>query len=963
MIADIYIKRLKELFCKKSHENDSIKHITPEERSLWNLGSSSNGKGATGTLPIGTIFPCFKGAIPANAFRLNGQYILDCKDSYPEFWDWLGTNKNTLTFMTEDEYYAAIEEYGVCVGFIKNDAEGTVRLPTFEGLIDETKVSDTQKDMFSAINATPIGFVWCIQVGNLPEGFVNEVIETLNSIFVQKVGDTVTGMLTFSDSDHPAGRNVVLSVNGNVADANGDLNITTADIPIGTSDPTKLSAWITVINNWYTGINTWYTGINDWKSGIDGWKTGIDEWQGEIDTWKGIIDSWRGASSDSKVQCYLSPQGTDTELTVKQLTSTNISEYKSGYISSTRYGEYEFKANITADYVGYYIITTTGYDPEKTKYGDGTKDRPFFSINQACEYLRRFRASQTTTFEIIMLDGVYEYNVRQNIYHPDLTSKNVGGPDGGYLIIRGEDRVTGNSCIPEIIFTISKDYNSEGWQGTSGLTCLSCNTSAVLFRKLHIEYKPLERDRNTDGSIKYDENGKVVMTHPKLTDVVRSYWANVRAIAANGGAIHLENSTIANFSRGLYLYNGCFFTANGNNYISLEEDLSDYSLPGEEDTSNAHWDLDVTDNKAYVGLDLDGAKATFTVGPYNKFALYIENYRSSILVNNGTSFLIYAYPDANGKYGSYDIYCTSCQYGINLGPNSNIQGIVPQWYPHYEIVSPGIGFGRNLTPNDTNTVGSFNLLPANDVAPGIVYFVRNAEYVYTDDTKFVKGTVYYTLSGNTYSEAEVTIGAAVTPNTYFVHRAANAVYRWNGTKWEHLESVPGDANLTAIRNEDNSIPKICPESPDWLLATYAPRFTFTEFSYTVANEAVDIDGIYAKWEDDRLAKYNSDKKTTYLAVFDCQGLRWIVKDSKHVLNLVIEQPMTDTLDPIFTSDDNGITWTAKKSTATVGNSVWTDPMPKSYTTHFETVYPAHRIYCIPRKSNEFTFSLNTSFSI
>ena len=48
------------------------------------------------------------------------------------------------------------------------------------------------------------------------------------------------------------------------------------------------------------------------------------------------------------------------------------------------------------------------------------------------------------------------------------------------------------------------------------------------------------------------------------------------------------------------------------------------------------------------------------------------------------------------------------------------------------------------------------------------YYVGEPGYVLTTDTVFVEGTTYYTKSGNEYTVAEVTVGAAVTANTYYV---------------------------------------------------------------------------------------------------------------------------------------------------------------------------------------------------
>lgn len=48
------------------------------------------------------------------------------------------------------------------------------------------------------------------------------------------------------------------------------------------------------------------------------------------------------------------------------------------------------------------------------------------------------------------------------------------------------------------------------------------------------------------------------------------------------------------------------------------------------------------------------------------------------------------------------------------------------------------------------------------------YYVLATSYVLTDDATFAEGTTYYTKDGDVYTEAEVTVGDAVTENTYYV---------------------------------------------------------------------------------------------------------------------------------------------------------------------------------------------------
>ena len=70
--------------------------------------------------------------------------------------------------------------------------------------------------------------------------------------------------------------------------------------------------------------------------------------------------------------------------------------------------------------------------------------------------------------------------------------------------------------------------------------------------------------------------------------------------------------------------------------------------------------------------------------------------------------------------------------------------------------------------------------------PAETYYTRS--YALTTDTTFQEETVYYTKSGTVYTPAEVTPGAAVTANTYYVDVWTEAKGFFVGTKVYHTKS-------------------------------------------------------------------------------------------------------------------------------------------------------------------------------
>ena len=86
---------------------------------------------AVGGLSIGTIFPFASILPPEGAYLLNGQTITNCRELYPEFWEWV--NNSGVRSIGNNTYEAELAETGICDGFVLWEQSGSVRLPTWKG--------------------------------------------------------------------------------------------------------------------------------------------------------------------------------------------------------------------------------------------------------------------------------------------------------------------------------------------------------------------------------------------------------------------------------------------------------------------------------------------------------------------------------------------------------------------------------------------------------------------------------------------------------------------------------------------------------------------------------------------------------------------------------------------------------------------------------------------------------------
>lgn len=113
---------------------------------------------------------------------------------------------------------------------------------------------------------------------------------------------------------------------------------------------------------------------------------------------------------------------------------------------------------------------------------------------------------------------------------------------------------------------------------------------------------------------------------------------------------------------------------------------------------------------------------------------------------------------------------------VNVNGNLNVSGKITATALSSELLSSLIDMFLPIGTYIENINSAFN---PNTVYPGTTwvaesgYFhfsagtVANPVYLLTEDTTFQSGKTYYTLSGGTYTAATVTVGNAVTANTYY----------------------------------------------------------------------------------------------------------------------------------------------------------------------------------------------------
>lgn len=113
---------------------------------------------------------------------------------------------------------------------------------------------------------------------------------------------------------------------------------------------------------------------------------------------------------------------------------------------------------------------------------------------------------------------------------------------------------------------------------------------------------------------------------------------------------------------------------------------------------------------------------------------------------------------------------------VNVNGNLNVSDTITAKALSSELLSSLIDMFLPIGTYIENINSAFN---TNTVYPGTTwvaesgYFhfsagtVANPVYLLTEDTTFQSGKTYYTLSGGTYTAATVTVGNAVTANTYY----------------------------------------------------------------------------------------------------------------------------------------------------------------------------------------------------
>ena len=82
-------------------------------------------------VPIGTIFSFASANPPPGAFVLNGQIISNCRELFPDFWNWVmeENTKGTVRIISASNYESEIFSIGMCGGFVVDSENGSIRLP------------------------------------------------------------------------------------------------------------------------------------------------------------------------------------------------------------------------------------------------------------------------------------------------------------------------------------------------------------------------------------------------------------------------------------------------------------------------------------------------------------------------------------------------------------------------------------------------------------------------------------------------------------------------------------------------------------------------------------------------------------------------------------------------------------------------------------------------------------------
>lgn len=282
----------------------------------------------------------------------------------------------------------------------------------------------------------------------------------------------------------------------------------------------------------------------------------------DLANWRTVIDLWRGTSNSNVIKCYIAPWGYDYEIPKTLITSANIDNFrgKALYVSLDKNAEFKSEM-VTDNHLNYYVIDTTidvyaNNAYIEGMYGDGSRNHPFLSINQARLYLSNYRSTGTVNFEIVALikDGNTKFVVKtyQYLSHPDATG--LQGSDGGWLIlktapffVKGDD---GKDTTVENVNDSNPTFEKATFDFQFVDTLLHNRWNALIITGASVRMEDIE--------LKYTYLNSEDYIHPSGTTINsaqhRNWWQ--RSIGINvrdNASLRTDNVYVTGFCTGIYL--------------------------------------------------------------------------------------------------------------------------------------------------------------------------------------------------------------------------------------------------------------------------------------------------------------------------------------------------------------------------------------------------------------------------
>jgi prefoldin subunit 5 len=211
----------------------------------------------------------------------------------------------------------------------------------------------------------------------------------------------------------------VASLGSSISTINGSITTLSSSITAINGSITTINGSITTINGSISDINGSITTIN---SSISSISTSVSNHENRLKT----IEGQMGLLNNSDVECYIAPSASYFENNPKFTKKTDNETNETYYVVNRSYAgwgrlEKLLSYSYTSGEENRIYAGTDGDDvndkfAQYDKYTTEERKRhPFYSLNRATSWLKRFRSNGTIKYRIIPQYGEYDYGGNEQV--------------------------------------------------------------------------------------------------------------------------------------------------------------------------------------------------------------------------------------------------------------------------------------------------------------------------------------------------------------------------------------------------------------------------------------------------------------------------------------------------------------------------------------------------------------------